>query len=441
MEWSHSYLAIRVMSSQSERESDHESPFADCHPASGTDSASGYRKRQLSMPEMAKQLQTKKQRRTHPGRRSRSPTDPARGHRPDRSAGELPAALGPAVTLEAIQRLIQVGNQSVIAAFDAKFAQMERRLEMMEAEILEKDVEIRGLRAAINDEKKENAALREQLESIDHNRRLSSLVLTCDDFGPRTQGEDIEARTIQILNDRLPDLRLATADIQVAHRLQTDSKVIVKFIKRRVRDSVYERRFDLFRRRGGPQAPDGGRGGAAAGGRRAAALFINESLTPKRQGLFNALIQAKKPENGGIVTSVFTRRGLVYCKTERNGRNIHVQDQDHLKRILQRGGSGAPRPGPGAGRLTDALSVSTGGRHGPAAPSSAPPSERRRGEPLAAPDASAPRDPSGSSLRADGAPAGQPGPPGRGGRGPAGRVETAPPTSPVGDPTAGDPVP
>ena len=435
-----SHLAIGAMLSDSECESDRESPFADCHPASGTDSASGCRKRQLSMPEMARQLQTKKPRRTHPGRRSRSPTDFARGRRPDRSAGESPAALGTAVTLEAIQRLIQVGNQTVIAAFDAKFAQMERRLEIVEAENLEKDVEIRRLSAAINDEKKENAALRDQLESMDHNRRLSSLILTCEDFGPRTQGEDIEARVIQILNDRLPDLRLTTADIQVAHRLQADSKVIVKFIKRRVRDNVYERRFDLFRLRGGPRAPDGGGGGAAAGGRRMAALFINESLTPKRQGIFNALIQAKKPENGGKIISVFTRRGLVYCKTERNGRNIHVQDQEHLRRILG-GGAGAPRPGPSPGRLTDAPSGSTGGRTGPAGPSSVPRTELRRDGLPTAPDASALRDPSDSSLRSDGASAGLPGPPERGGRDPAGRVGTVPPTSPGCDPAVGDPAP
>ena len=259
------------MASDSERESDREPLFVDCHTASGTDSATGGRKRQISMPEMARQAQLKRARRhSHHGRRSRSPRDTARGRRPD--PGESPAVQQPAVTLEATQRLIEAGNRDVIAAFDAKFAQLERRLDIVESECMEKDLEIKRLNTVVATQQKEGAELRERLEGIDVNRRLSSLILTCDDFGARIRDENIEARAVQVLNNRFPDLQLTEADIQVAHRLQTNSKVFVKFIKRRVRDDVFERRFELFGRRGDAGRPRSGHGDARAD-RQMAGLF------------------------------------------------------------------------------------------------------------------------------------------------------------------------
>lgn len=385
------------MASDSERDSDRESFFADCDPTSGTDSAVGGRKRQLSIQESARQAtaQQKRARRLIHSRRSRSPRDTARGSRPD-AAGESPADRQPAVTLDAIQELIEAGNRKVIAALDAKFAQLSKRLDIVESECIEKDLEIKKLNAAVAEQKKENADLRERLEGIDLNRRLSSLIITCDDFGPRAQNEDIERRTVEVLNRRLPDLNLTMADIQVAHRLQNNNKVIVKFIRRRVRDDVFERRFDLFGRR-----PGRGHGGAG-GGHQMSPLYMNESLTPTCQQIFNSLLQAKKPENGAKIASVFSRRGTVFCKKEKNGPNVPVRDQEQLRKIL---GAGARSPG----RALDGRPGSSAGAVRPPPPAgAAPPPERRPGsgaEPGADPAPSAqvpagpppvlpPRDPS-----------------------------------------------
>ena len=356
------------MASDSDRDSDRESFFADCHPASGTDSTTGGRKRQISMPEMARQAQLKRARRHGQGRRSHSPRDAARGRRP--GPGESPAAQQPPVTLEAIQRLIETGNREVIAALDAKLAQLAKRLDIVESECMDKDLEIKRLSAAVATQERENADLRERLEGIDLNRRLSSLILTCDDFGPRAQNEDIEARVVQVLKNRFPDLLLTVADIQVAHRLQNNSKVIVKFLKRRVRDDVFERRFSLLDRRAAPRRPAPDHSDSRVG-QRMAPLFINESLTPACQQIFNSLLQARKPENGAKVTSVFTRRGQVYCRKEKNGTNILVRDQEQLKRILRK-------------------DVCPPGQAAPAAASGAPPPVRR---PAAGSDAAAPSSP------------------------------------------------
>ena len=320
------------MVSDSEPDSDPDSPFTDCHVPSGTDSATGGRKRQISMPEMVRQAQTKRAKRPSHGRHSHSPRDAAPGGRPQ--SGESAADRQPAVTLDAIQRLIEAGNRNVIAAFDAKFAQLSKRLDIVESECVEKDFEIKRLKASVAAQEKENTELRERLEGIDLNRRLSSLILTSDDFGPRTPNEDIEERTVQVLNSRFPDLKLTTADLQVAHRLQTENKVIVKFGKRRVRDTVFERRFDLFGRRPGPS------GGGAGAGRGSAALYINESLTPKNQHIFNSLLQARRSNSGAKISSVFSRRGFVFCKKEKNGPNIPVRDLQQLRRVL--GDDGCP---------------------------------------------------------------------------------------------------
>ena len=284
------------------------------------------------MPEMVRQAQTKRAKRPSHGRHFHSPRDTAPGGRPE--SGESAADRQPAVTLDAIQRLIEAGNRNVIAAFDAKFAQLSKRLDIVESECVEKDFEIKRLKASVAAQEKENTELTERLEGIDLNRRLSSLILTSDDFGPRAPNEDIEERSVQVLNNRFPDLKLTTADLQVAHRLQSDNKVIVKFGKRRVRDAVFERRFDLFSRRPGP-------GGAGAGaGRGSAALYINESLTPNNQHIFNSLLQARRSSSGAKISSVFSRRGFVFCKKEKNGPNIPVRDLQQLRRVL--GGDGSP---------------------------------------------------------------------------------------------------
>ena len=76
-------------------------------------------------------------------------------------------------------------------------------------------------------------ALKEKVNGIDMNRRMSSLILTCEEFDQRKQDEDIEMIVAHVLNKRFPDIKLSKADIQVAHRLQGKSKVIVRIVNTR----------------------------------------------------------------------------------------------------------------------------------------------------------------------------------------------------------------
>ena len=164
------------------------------------------------------------------------------------------------VTLEAIQKLIEAGNDRVITALEKKFAQLERRVEILESENFEKDATVAKLSRELETERMLSRELAERIESMDANRRLSSLILTCSDFGKRLVGENIIEKSMDVLNKRFGGLELSADEIQVAHRLENEQKVIVKFLRRHVRDNVHERRFELFPRRSAEDGRNGSHG-------------------------------------------------------------------------------------------------------------------------------------------------------------------------------------
>lgn len=364
--------------------------------ASGTDGAS--RKRQLSVTEMARRLERKK---------AKNQNGAIKSPRQKEARGESAVHDSP-VTLHAIQSLIEAGNNRVIQVLEAKFAHCERRLEMLEAENMEKDLVIKKLSDEVAAQKAQNLDLKERVAAMDANRRLSSLILACDDFGTRENGEDIVEKSVKVLNRHLEGLDLKSEDIQAAHRLQEDKKVIVKFVRRPVRDNIYERRFELFSRNAqGGRSSHSGRGNSSNG--QLAPLYISESLTPEMQHMYQTLLAARRPENGEKIATVFSRRGQVICRTTPKGVNIRVRDETHLLQLLggslpplperrrggyRRDGRGVPAAGSDAlqgGRLphssdrleTEAARMATASGV-PRADAASPPSQAAAGRPLAA---------------------------------------------------------
>ena len=308
------------------------------------------RKVQVSVPEMTRRIVSRKAKRQVSDRSSRSPQDagqPAAKRQVPSPAAAAPEGVELSTTaLAAIQGLINSGIASAVAAFERKYELLERRLNVLESEAMDRDYKIGRLSQQLEDQIRINGDLRDQVESIDANRRLSSLIITCADFGKRSPNENIEEKVVAVLNRRIASLRLSIADIQVAHRLQGDNKVICKFMKRTTRDRVYDSRFDLNRRSGRSGTTDPG------GDRRMAALYLSESLTPSNQRLYSRLLQARKSTGGSVrVVSVFSRRGVVYCRTVRGGPNIRVPDADALERILRGGGGGGVPDPPLQGRI------------------------------------------------------------------------------------------
>ena len=322
-----------------------ESAFADCA-SSGVDrGGKGGRRRQCSVPEMLQRAGSRKSKRQAPGRGSRSPPDavPPAAKRvaapsvaeppPAAAAAPAPAAveLSPGA-LASIQLLIDAGNARIISAIDAKIDILERRVSILEGESMDKGEEIRRLHYQLEQQGRALEELQLRVEGIDSNRRLSSLILTCEDFAV-CPDEDIEEKVTQTVNKRLQKIKMTVADIQVAHRLQGKNKVIVRFVKRKLRDAIYDSRFELFT------------GAAGRGQRSMAPLYLSESLTPGNRLLYTALLDARKPENGGRIASVFTRRGQVFCRTEKGGSNIRVPDWERLQQILERAARGSPSSG------------------------------------------------------------------------------------------------
>ena len=360
-------------------ESGDEPTFTDCQ-ASGSESgggALGNRKRQFSLHEMVQKAEGKRAKRKAVTRRSGSPPDPLSPAAKRTGTGPTaePLQLN-AATLAEIKRLIDVGSAEVIRSIESKLDGMERRLNILEGECMEKDREIQQLSTQLQQQVKVNEELEARLEEMDNNGRLSSLILTCDAFASHPRNADIEQLVVAVLNERVVGLNMSKSDLQAAHKLQSDAKVICKFVKRQVRDTVYDARFDLARL-------------PSRDGRRPAPLYISESLTPRNRLLYEELLRAKRPENGGMIASVFSRRGGVWCRKERGGANLRVQDEENLRRILD-GKRFLPQPRPPSRRP----------------PTRTPPARRPPGPPAGAardaPRAAAGREPPGPAGLRDG---------------------------------------
>ena len=309
--------------------SDMESIFSDAEPPPlSTPTQSGGRTRQSSVPEMVRALAVKDRRskRARPSSKEASPTDTSSHNcRLDD------------VSLAAMQKIMEAGVAKALQIMDAKYEALEKRTEILEAELMDKEAEITDLRSKLARNEQTVQDLAQQVESMDINRRMNTLILRCEGLGTRTNEENIERKVIELLAERFPDIRISSQDIQTVHRLQGDHTVVCKFTKTSLRNQLYERRMDM------------------AGKRSAAPLYINESLTAANQGIFNLLLDVKR--KGGIYT-VFTRRGLVHIKTafaERPRRVVTLDDAWKVIKSLapsatRERAEQAPAGGPPAGR-------------------------------------------------------------------------------------------
>ncbi|XP_043206706.1 uncharacterized protein LOC122380725 [Amphibalanus amphitrite] len=227
-------------------------------------------------------------------------------------------------SLDAVKSIIDKGIEKVTKLMEEKFRSMERRIEIMEGELFLKDAETNVLKDRVSSQEATIKALQEQLEGIDTNRRMNSLILKSEEFGKRERDEDIEGKVISVLNRRLPEVHVTGSDIQTAHRLQGDSTVIVKFFKTKVKDDIYERRMKQARVQN-------------HGDRPAAPLYINESLSAMNKEIFNALLEAKKRKK---IYTVYSRRGAVFCKLDSESRGQKMVSMDQVTSLL----GGAARP-------------------------------------------------------------------------------------------------
>lgn len=282
--------------------------------------------KQLSVKELLRRTQGKR------GKRPANVSPPdAKSQPAKRRTMEPPGEIATAEVLEKIQSMIDVATGKLISTFNVKFEALERRMGILEGENFIKDQEIEQLKKTVSSQHEKLTRLEQQLDSVDANSRLACLVLTCEDFIQKERDENIENIVVEGLNKRVPNLNLTSNDLSVAHRLKSDDKIIARFVRRQVRDRVFESRFDLM-----PKSPHHLRGSTGpAGSTQAAPLFINECLSPKNNELYQELRRARHRDNGAVVSSVFTKRGVVICRKEKGGANIRITDEDDLRRVLE----------------------------------------------------------------------------------------------------------
>ena len=288
-------------------ESEYESTHTDPEEETGSD-VTARPKRQQSVPEMLRAQQHKEPRAAKRQRQASGKTG-----KPSEAS---------AITLEAIEALIEAGNAKIIETIEAKFSSVERRLEVVEVEVFDKNARLECLEREMIELREQNARLREQLEGIDTNRRLNSLIFHSKEFGEPSRAENIEEKLIAVLNRHMPEIDVDKADFVTVHRLYGSDKVIAKFQKTGKRDKVYERRFELAK--------------IQAGRRNGNPLYISESLSQGRREIFNITLEAKRKEK---VQSVFTRRGIVYIKTSRDAEPQKIDDLQKARELLR----GSPR--------------------------------------------------------------------------------------------------
>ena len=246
------------------------------------------------------------------------------------SHGQQPSAGLDELALSQIKGLIEAGNATVLLKLDrleARLESFEKRLECLEHDGFENSTRTDRMERELTQLRQENLSLSDQVNSMDTNHRLDSLILKCQDFGRRNMDEDIEEKTRCILNSRFEWLSLSRHDLQVAHRLQADDTVICKFVRRSVRDQIYDSRFRQNTRDTGHR------------------LFINESLSQQNRDIMNVLVSAKKE---GRIYTCFTRRGCPFFKETVGSSSRRVTSLEQLQTSL-----GAPLsrpPAPVGGR-------------------------------------------------------------------------------------------
>lgn len=190
----------------------------------------------------------------------------------------------------------------------------------------------------------ENKSLKAEL--LDSVKQLKSLTNSLNNLEQYTRRDCVEIKGIPVseheqTNDivmklgKMIKVNLSRDDISTSHRLpvkrfkaggdtdtvksQNTPAIIVKFVKRDVRESFYRARKylkDLSTR--------------DLGYSRENRIFINESFTQKNKVLFNECLKVKKDKEFRFL---WTNAGKIFMRKNENSQVIHITDRSYLSKI------------------------------------------------------------------------------------------------------------
>ena len=121
-------------------------------------------------------------------------------------------------------------------------------------------------------------------------------------------------------------------EISVSRRLRVnklttrDPAIIVKFVRRDVRDNFYKARKNLYKK------TTKGLGLSRTSEHN---IYISESLAKRNRDLFNACLKAKKDINHKFVS---TQGGKIFLRKDDRSTAIHIKTEGVLQRLYARAG-------------------------------------------------------------------------------------------------------
>ena len=161
-------------------------------------------------------------------------------------------SMGQSGMLEDLKRIIvssiEEANGKLWERTEAKLSLYERKIEKLESDLFSRDQLVDELQKKVEFCLHHAQDVEDQIEDLERNSRSKNLIIHNGRFGKRIPGEDIEAMTVQLLNECFPKKELSKKDFAAIHRLQNENSVICVFMNKNVRDSIYEGRVTLRQR-------------------------------------------------------------------------------------------------------------------------------------------------------------------------------------------------
>lgn len=229
-----------------------------------------------------------------------------------------------------MMKMVNIIKHDMTAEFEAlreDFGKLHNRIKDLEDHIASRDLQLDELERCLCDRDARIMDLQSEVDQLHSDARRKDLILS----GPAVPlppsepwTEDVVETTVNMLQNRLPGVRVSSADLDDAFRIGKGKNIVVKFrsgAKNSLRNKVYESRFQM-------QAPSSG-ANDTTGPRK---LFVRENLSPYRQKIFSALLTEKLANR---LYTVFTKNGEVYCKMTQYGRKIKIESLSRLETLLK----------------------------------------------------------------------------------------------------------
>ena len=196
-------------------------------------------------------------------------------------------------------------HSKMLTAFDSKLEDVVARIEEKFSNIIqEKDAKIEELTVTNSNLREQVVDLDEKLDALNAYSRKDTIIVS-GDLPPPVLNEDSNSVVRELLAQKFPSVPIDEKDISVAHRLQQKRarnngttpppNIVVKLVRRNLKIQLIK-----ASREQNKNAPN--------------KVFVNESLTPQRNSVLQALIKLKKDHK--VVKGVTSLQGEVYAYME-----------------------------------------------------------------------------------------------------------------------------